>query len=493
MTACAAAAAASNSLTLTDLPPLTDPNGQSSASTTIEGVGFAINATGQVAGYAGISTGGIGPYTNRAFFYDGSAMTDLNLGGLDGNASPDGQAFGLNASGTVVGHSTNTSLNSYRAFVTSGGMMTDLDAYDLTISQSIAYGVTSGGTTIAGIANYSSTGPWHPLVYTYSGTYSPATGVYSGGTWSYLDINGILGTTGGRGMAQAVNDAGTVTGYATYAISGYYTYVHAFARSSSGGVTDLGSLPGMDSSIGNAINASGDVAGMAFLSDFGGSVSVIGDPGVGDQAFLAVNGPGGYTMTDLGAPAGDNASEAYGVNKYDMVVGDASDNFSGQHAFLWTTGVVPFYGLSLGPNDLNTLATNAGVLPSGWVITNARGINDSGQITGSATDSNSVSHAFVLSLPQALPGDANLDGTVDINDLTIVLAHYGQTGTTWAQGEFTGDGTVDINDLTIVLAHYGQSVGASAARISAVPEPSVLALLAAGLAGLLAYAWRRRR
>ena len=93
-------------------------------------------------------------------------MTDLNLGGLDGNASPAGQAFGINASGTVVGHSTNTSLNSYRAFVTSGGTMMDLDAYDLTISQSIAYGVTSSGTTIAGIANYSSTGPWHPLVYT---------------------------------------------------------------------------------------------------------------------------------------------------------------------------------------------------------------------------------------------------------------------------------------------------------------------------------------
>ena len=59
-----------------------------------------------------------------------------------------------------------------------------------------------------------------------------------------------------------------------------------------------------------------------------------------------------------------------------------------------------------------------------------------------------------------LPGDANLDGTVDINDLTIVLAHYNQTGMGWTQGEFTGDGTVDINDLTIVLAHYNQSVGA---------------------------------
>ena len=50
-----------------------------------------------------------------------------------------------------------------------------------------------------------------------------------------------------------------------------------------------------------------------------------------------------------------------------------------------------------------------------------------------------------------LPGDANGDGVVDINDLTIVLASYGQTGMNWNEGEFTGSGTVDINDLTIVL------------------------------------------
>jgi formylglycine-generating enzyme required for sulfatase activity len=92
-----------------------------------------------------------------------------------------------------------------------------------------------------------------------------------------------------------------------------------------------------------------------------------------------------------------------------------------------------------------------------------------------------------------LPGDANLDGKVDINDLTIVLANYGQTGMTWAQGEFTGDGTVDINDLTIVLANYDQTLGASAAGLAAVPEPGPMALLAAGLAGLVAYTWRKRR
>ena len=77
-----------------------------------------------------------------------------------------------------------------------------------------------------------------------------------------------------------------------------------------------------------------------------------------------------------------------------------------------------------------------------------------------------------------LPGDANQDGKVDINDLTKVLTSYNQSGTTWTQGDFNGDGKVDINDLTIVLAHYNQSLGTSAGT-APVPEPSTVVLLAA--------------
>jgi hypothetical protein len=60
----------------------------------------------------------------------------------------------------------------------------------------------------------------------------------------------------------------------------------------------------------------------------------------------------------------------------------------------------------------------------------------------------------------------------------------------WSQGEFTGSGTVDINDLTIVLANFGY--GVTAAGIKAVPEPSCIVLLGVGAIGLVACTCRRR-
>ena len=77
----------------------------------------------------------------------------------------------------------------------------------------------------------------------------------------------------------------------------------------------------------------------------------------------------------------------------------------------------------------------------------------------------------VADVPES--GDANLDGRVDINDLTIVLSNFGKTtGMSWETGDFNGDGTVDINDLTIVLASFGEPPAQPSAAVPPCPSPA---------------------
>jgi hypothetical protein len=85
-----------------------------------------------------------------------------------------------------------------------------------------------------------------------------------------------------------------------------------------------------------------------------------------------------------------------------------------------------------------------------------------------------------------LLGDANGDGTADVTDLSTVLANFDKNGVAvWTTGDFNGDGQVDVADLSNILTNYDKGVGSAAARLAAVPEPASLALLGAGLIGLL--------
>lgn len=49
-------------------------------------------------------------------------------------------------------------------------------------------------------------------------------------------------------------------------------------------------------------------------------------------------------------------------------------------------------------------------------------------------------------------GDLNNDSKIDIQDLSILLSHYGKSGT----GDFNNDGVVNIIDLSTLLTNYGK-------------------------------------
>jgi MYXO-CTERM domain-containing protein len=142
-----------------------------------------------------------------------------------------------------------------------------------------------------------------------------------------------------------------------------------------------------------------------------------------------------------------------------------------------------------------------------------------GTFEGQAADAASVVMRYTVA------GDANLDGTVNFDDLVKLAQNYDQTVSVtteswWTHGDFTYDGVVNFNDLVKLAQNYNTAVGAPAvptlafagvafqqdlaaafsepAAVAAsfesfsptgVPEPGALSLLAIGALALL----RRRR
>ncbi len=97
-----------------------------------------------------------------------------------------------------------------------------------------------------------------------------------------------------------------------------------------------------------------------------------------------------------------------------------------------------------------------------------------------------------------LPGDANRDGAVNLIDLADLGANWYGVGKDWEQGDFNGDGVVNLLDLAVLgenwhVAGVPFNEAVQSMHFGEVPEPGTLALLACALAGLAAYAWRKRR
>jgi hypothetical protein len=69
------------------------------------------------------------------------------------------------------------------------------------------------------------------------------------------------------------------------------------------------------------------------------------------------------------------------------------------------------------------------------------------------------SDVFQLTLPGdngiVCPGDVDGDLDVDLTDLAILLANFGQGGAVHSDGDLDNDGFVTLADLSILLAHFG--------------------------------------
>jgi hypothetical protein len=165
-----------------------------------------------------------------------------------------------------------------------------------------------------------------------------------------------------------------------------------------------------------------------------------------------------------------------------------------------------------GPGMGNGLWTGPGITSSAAAAANA--INPESRAVGYA-DSPAAPSGDLAAAGENDPsiiirytrtGDANLDGVVNDDDLTILGANYapGVANPHWALGDFDYNGFVDDDDVTLLGAFYDPAAaplnppaepGANSARFAmAVPEPATFVLfMIAGCAATVCIAAQYHR
>jgi probable HAF family extracellular repeat protein len=310
----------------------------------------------------------------------GVQYTITDVGTLSGATASYGE--GINNVGTVVGYSGGLS-TAYHAFSWQNGTATDLGTLLGPSSESYGSSINNAGQVAA----------------TSDALVTPNGSDTIGGFRGMVVQNGTrtaLGSLGGRDSnAYGINDVGQVVGSSFTSYSST-TPTHAFLWQA-GTMTDLGTLAGGTNSSASTINSLGQAVGYsqnAAGNDravlwSGGTVTDLGTLGGADSWAMDNNNAGttvGWAedttgtrrafvddaagMRSLGSLG--TASVAYGVNNSGLVVGDYTSTSGQSRAFVYSGGVM---------QDLSAL-----ILPtSGWVLTDAQKVNDSGQIVGTGT------------------------------------------------------------------------------------------------------------
>lgn len=302
---------------------------------------YCLNNHGAIVGDAMLPDG-----RTHAFAFTNGVMLDLGtMGGTNSHA------YGINNQGHIVGMADLTS-GMHHGFLTTNGpggfTMMDLGTLDGTNSAAFAI---NDYDAIVGQADLSS-GLSHAFVWT-----NLASGM--------MDIDaGDSSSSAGYGM----NGSNQVTGFAHF--NGTMSAFTTAAGTMGGGMSNMGTMGG-GASVAYGIGNHGTAVGASAMSN--GS----------QHAFYSSSGGmmGGVTLNDMGTFGGTN-SQAYCINTFSNIVGTADTTNGMSHAFLYSGGMM---------RDLNDLIpTN-----SGWMLMEARGINDTNQIVGTGLMGGQM-HAFLL-------------------------------------------------------------------------------------------------
>jgi probable HAF family extracellular repeat protein len=349
----------------------------------------------------------VGKTTSRYYWYNrgqgdiwDSTGTGTNINAYVGSPTYSSPTA-LDSSGNIVG-CTYSATPLYKAFYLPAGSTSATTLPDLaaatsgTYRYSMAFGINAG--KVAGYS-YGADNNNHAVVWTNTGS------------WGVTD----LGASGYASYATSINVSGVVAGMWTQT-SGAYTGFNDPATWTWNGSTWV-----VNDLINRSLtaNATGSAYALA-INDNGitvGSGSIANFPSTNSRA-LKFNGDGTYTdLGNLGGPGAiinmptafplshySASNAALGINNDGVIVGISNTTTTGSvyHAFI--------YGYN-GVNtmqDMNTVF--ASIIPSGYTLTCATGIDNSGDIVG-VMNNGTLTRGFLIAATVPEPSTLLLTAT----------------------------------------------------------------------------------
>jgi Dockerin type I domain/PEP-CTERM motif len=152
-------------------------------------------------------------------------------------------------------------------------------------------------------------------------------------------------------------------------------------------------------------------------------------------------------------------------------------------------------------NGTGITSSSAAVTANNTALAVELNNDDNGNALVSSFDGTPVTSSDVL-VKYTFNGDANMDGVVNGDDYTLIDNGFNTQATGWRNGDFNYDGVINGDDYLLIDNTFNfegsvsyATTGAQptemiANNTSSVPEPTTVAMLLVGSAGLLA---RRRR